>query len=318
MIGARFLAWCAIAAPIAIARSTQETQPTATGVTARLTSEPAQAEIGEPLRWTLTVEHPATVTVHLPDKELVPDDSWVLLEPQRVLRTPSPGDRITTRATWSVASLEPGSRALPRLTVAYEVGGAHEAIAADAGVADIRAVLAEGEDAPRPPRGFLPPPEGASGRSAWPWIGGATLLLAALGIWRWRARRRTQVAAARVPTPLEQLEVLAQRAKNEPESLRAMTYALAHLLRDAVDAHVGEAWKSATDIEWLARIEPDERIPFGVRSACARILREAEAVKYALVPPTPFAWNERLESARVALIALAAAPAVQRAIEEAA
>ena len=60
----------------------------------------------------------------------------------------------------------------------------------------------------------------------------------------------------------------------------------------------------------LRRVEPDQRIPLGVRSAATRIVQGAERVKYAQAMPTPFALEEMLSSTESALAALAEAPPV--------
>ena len=93
-------------------------------ITARLHAEPAEVEAGQPMSWILEVQHPAGALVRLPETDPVADDSWVLLEPRRVVRSAAPADRQeTTTATWKVLSLEPGDRPLPTLAVQVESNG---------------------------------------------------------------------------------------------------------------------------------------------------------------------------------------------------
>jgi hypothetical protein len=273
---------------------------------ARLEAEPREARIGEPVRWTLTLEHAADARVVLPKEWPTLDGSWVLLDTGLVLRSLEPDGRATTRASWSVMSLEPGERALPPIEV--EIGD--EVVTAQAAALKVVSELAQGEDEPRPIRGFLPPQGRAGARALLPWIGGLAVLLAAVAIWRWRARARRKVVAPSAPTPLDELAQLRGRARSEPDAARKITYAAVALLRRAVDRYLGETRSASPDDEWLRRVEPDERVPLGVRSAATRILQGAERVKYAQAMPTPFALEEMLSSTESALAALAEAPPV--------
>lgn len=314
MIAARILAslvWLACSLRPAHAGEVPQAQ-------ARIDCEPREAQIGEPVHWTLTVQHPQGATVHLPPAGPVPDDSWVLLESGLVLRSSGPGGEVTTRASWSVCSLEPGERALPALAIEVEIAGARETVTAETSLLTVRPALAPDEDAPRPMRGFLPPPESARARSVVPWMLAILALVIGIAIWRWRVRARRKVVAPPAPTPLERLAELRARARAEPDAARAITYSAAALLREAVDAYLAEPRVATPDADWIVRIEPDERVPLGVRSAAARILRDVEKVKYALVSPTPFALEELLASVESALAALKDAPPLARPLEEAA
>jgi hypothetical protein len=280
----------------------------------RLEAQAQDARIGEPVRWTLTIEHPADARVVLPKEGLVLDGSWVLLDTGLVLRSIEPDGSATTRASWSVMSLEPGERTLPPIDV--EIGG--EVVHVEGTALTVRSELAPDENEPRPIRGFLPPPERTGARAWLPLFLALAAFLVTLAIWRWRARARRRVVAATVPTPLEELAALRARARSEPDAARKITYAAVALLRRAVDGHLGETRDASPDDEWLRRLEPDERVPLGVRSAAARIVRDAEHVKYALAMPTPFALEEMLSSTESALAALAAAPPLAQAVEVAA
>ncbi len=281
---------------------------------ARLEAEPREARIGEPVQWTLTVEHAADARVVLPKEWPTLDASWVLLDTGLVLRSLEPDGSATTRSTWSVMSLEAGERALP--SIELEVAG--EVVSAEAAALTVLSELAPNEDEPRPIRGFLPPPLRTGARALLPWIGGLALVLAALAIWRWRVRAGRKVVASSALTPLEELAQLRGRARSEPDAARKITYAAVGLLRRAVDGYLGETRFASPDDEWLRRLEPDERVPLGVRSAATRILQGAERVKYAQAMPTPFALEEMLSSTESALAALAEAPPLARVVEVAA
>lgn len=264
--------------------------------------EIARVEIGEPVQVVLEVEHEAGVSVRLPKTGVVVDPSWVVLDEPRIVRTPS-----LTRATWRVCSLEPGERRLPAIALEIEEGGAKRTVEAVAETLSVQPALADGEDAPRPMTGFRPVPADAVGAPRWPWIASVALALAIAGGLAWRRLRRRALPAA-PPTPLARLSALERLAAADPEAARPVVYGVSRLLRESIDAWLAEPRAALTDAAWVARIEADERVPLGVRSTTARLLRDAEGVKYALVVPTRFALTEVLADARNGLEALASAP----------
>jgi len=271
-------------------------------VVARLRAEPAEVEVGEPCSLVLEVDHPAGSSVGLPDSDPLPDDSWVLLEPRHVVR----GAR--TIATWRVLSLEPGERQLPSIQVDVAEAGGVRKIDVAAGTLSVRSALEAGEDAPRPIRGFRPAPENpAAGRGRLVLLGGLLLaVLAAAFHFRRRAKRKPVPAA--VPTALDRLAGLLKCCAEDPESSRRVVYDLSRLLRGSVDAFLRDSRVALADPEWSARIEPDERVPLGVRRSIAGILRDSQRIKYALHAPTRFALETMFADARSALEALASAP----------
>lgn len=280
-------------------------------ITARLRAEPLEVEAGQPMTWILEVEHPAGASVRLPETDPVPDDSWVLLEPRRVVRSAAPAtaDGLeTTRATWRVLSLEPGHRPLPALAIQVESNGVARSIEVESSAITVRSALQAGEDAPRPIRGFHPAPERNSGGGLGLALGALALLAGGLAVWiRRRTRRKPQAVA--VPTALEHLAELARQVREDPESGRKAVYALTRLLRESSDRFLGEDRAALVDGEWAALREIDERLPLGARTTFAQILRDAERVKYALHAPTRFALEALLADAKNALGALAQAPA---------
>jgi hypothetical protein len=277
----------------------------ATGqVVAHLHGEPAEVEVGEPCRFVLEVEHAAGATVKLPEGDLVPDDSWALIEPRKITR-PTP---TRTVASWTCISLEAGERPLPAIQI--DVGDADgvRKVDVDKGLLRVRPALGEGEDAPRPMRGFRAAPEGSGGRGRLLLVLAAALVALLAGVLL-RRRALGKSAPAPAPTALDHLAELQRIAAEDEESSRRVVYALCRLLRGSVDAFVREDRAALVDADWAGRIEPDERVPLGVRRGIARILRDSERIKYALHAPTRFALAEMLADARNALKALAAAPA---------
>lgn len=277
-------------------------------ISARLRAEPTEVQVGQPVLWILEVDHPAGAAVRLPEADPIPDESWVLLEPRRVLLAPADpgGSQETTRATWSVLSLEPGDRALPAFAVQVESNGVARSIEVESSTLPVRSALEVGEDAPRPIRGFHAAPERTSGGGLGLALGALALLAAALFLWI-RRRRRQKVPAVVLPTPLERLAELSREALEDPESGRKAIYALTRLLRESSDRFLAEDRAALVDPDWAALREADERLPLGTRTTIARILRDAVRVKYALHAPTRFALEALIADAKNALEALAEA-----------
>ena len=112
---------------------------------ATLLAEPEAVRIGEPVTWTLLVEHDVDERVVIADDAVPPDDSWVLLEgPERV--RVRDGEVAFTRLEWRLFSLEPGTRQLPPLAIGLSSGLELEALA---GAVEVAGELAPDEDAPR-------------------------------------------------------------------------------------------------------------------------------------------------------------------------
>ena len=273
-------------------------------ITATLRAEPAEAEVGQPVHWILEVHHPAGAAVRLPEIDPILGEAWVLLEPRRVARGTE-----TTTATWTVLPLEPGDPSLPALAVQVEADGVARSIEVGSSTLAVRSALSAGEDVPRPIRGFHPAPEGAPGTGLWLVIAAlAVLSAAAVGLWL-RRRARRHAPAAALPTPLERLAELSRQSLEDPEAARRTIYALTRLLREACDRALGEDRAALVDADWAALRETDERLPLGARTTVARILRDAERVKYALHAPTRVALDALIADARNALEALAEARA---------
>lgn len=288
-------------------------------IRARLEVEPAHVEIGQPMTWTLVVEHPNDTEIVLPKLDDLPR-GWMLLDTLGVRRERAPsGIGNITRGTWRVAALEGGELVPPALKVEWNRRGStggepgrdpgkdKGSIEATAPTIPVAHALSDGEDAARPSKGFRPTPAFAEQRSKTAWIALYLVVVSGLGFLAWRRRGRKPAPAA-MPAPLELLVAIEARAKAEPERSREAVYDLTALLRSAIDAFLSERSSALTDAAWMARIQPDERVPAGVRSASARILANAESAKYARIAPSRFALDEMFADARNALEALAVTP----------
>lgn len=265
-------------------------------VVATLRAEPPEVQVGEPCRLVLEVDRPEGATVRLPEGSPVPDDSWVVLDARKLER--SEPTRLV--ASWKVMSLEAGERSLATLQVDVEGKDGTRKVEVAADPIRVLPALAEGEDAPRPMRGFRDAPASGAGRGRLVLVGLAALLaiVAALYV---RRRARRKAAPVPAPTALDRLDALRKRIADDPEAARAIVYDLSSLLRGSVDSRLGEDRASLVDADWSARIETDERVPLGVRRTTAKILRDSERIKYALHAPTRFALEEMLADARNAL-----------------
>ena len=277
-------------------------------VRARFACEPADVEVGQPFDLTLELEHPAgSNAFDLVAEELALDGSWVVLSAHRA--PPAAGDdpaRRVTRCSWSVASLEPGDRTLAGAVSSLVTDPRVSSIDASGATVRVAGLLAEGEEEPRPLRGF---PDGFGERAGfaanpWRWaaLAAAVLLWAVVAVVLWRrwARRRRRPAAVE-EAPLKRLEVLLATPAPTPDAVRERHFELTRLVRRAADErlHAGAAAAGLTDAEWLAALEA--RAPADLAADLAPLFAEAEAIKYAGVVPTSWALEEAYGRARRAL-----------------
>jgi hypothetical protein len=285
-------------------------------LTARATCAPEEAEIGQPIECALEVRHPAGVRVRVKAGELELDDSWVLLEEPTVATLPAEGGGERTRAVWRVASLEPGARTLELPTPRYEWDGALHALSAEPARVTVRPALAEGEDAPRPARGFRPPPPEPAPPVPRTWLAALLGVVATLVVVMVvaRLRRRPQLAPAPA-TPGEELARLMERPLDEPADVRGVHYELSRLVRRAVDERLGRDLRGLTDAEWLERTAATPGVSKETHDELARLFATCERVKYGQEVPTRWAAKETLESAR-ALVEHGAAPRPAPRLEE--
>lgn len=277
----------------------------AADVSAKVTVEPARAEIGQPVVVSLIVERPSAVAVESTKIELGAQGSWMFLEALGTRREPkaqSPGTVIET-TSWSAFALE-GAAPLPTIEVSFTEAGAPQKITAAAPVPEIAHALREGEEEPRPPKEFRDPesfPEAAEWKD-----GGSRLvafavvllaLVVALVAFLVVRRRKLRARPAVTVSATEELERLAADARDSGAN-RDVVFALTRIARGAVDAATSESRAARTDQEWLALVSSDARIPETARTAATRLVERAERVKYAGEEPTRFATDEALADAR--------------------
>ena len=267
-----------------------------------LTAAPGSAEVGEPVVLELTLVHAANTKVRLSADALRADESWVHLgwhgaQAELVSWTEIDANdpsRATTRARWKICSLEPGSRELPQVEIKIGADGIAQMIAAGEARLEVRGVLADGEDAPRPPKEFRPVP-GEPVSASWPWIVGVGLAVVALALLALR-RPKAKAAAQPRPTPLQRLQALEMRELDRPETVQEVFYELTHSVRVALDLRAARDRSGLTDVEWVAsagaELAPESR------SALEELFSECAEVKYGTARPTQWAVRDALAKAR--------------------
>lgn len=275
---------------------------------------PAEVEIGQPVELCLEVLHPPALRARVDPAELELGDAWILLEPGRALTTRS-GESAQTRVRWLVAALEPGEHALALPLARYESEGLARTARAEPAQVVVRPALAQGEDAPRPPRGFRPPPElGAPPLSRSAALAGLALFLAGGGALLFVRRRRRRVEP-RPPAlePRAALAALAVPAEGEFEAARALHYELARLLRAGVERRSGLVGAGLTDEEWLARFARTSASSPELEAELRDLLASCERVKYGRLAPTRWTSEEMLGRARALLERFESAAVVEEA-----
>jgi hypothetical protein len=279
----------------------------AADASARWRVEPAtgEVEVGEPFRLVLEVEHePGTSAAELVPGELALSDAWLLLGREEV-RSVAIGARQRSLFTWSLAALEPGERALGEELAGFVLGPAVTRIQAGETRVQVRSVLAEGEDAPRPLAGFEGELGAAPEGSAFPWalVSGLALVVAVLFGWWWARRRRARARPAPLPSPEERLAELAARAAAGEG--REGCYALTRFLREHTDRRRQRDRAALTDEEWLAELAGAPELPKSALDELGGVFERAARVKYAGEEPSPWALEETFAGARRALAGLA-------------
>lgn len=246
---------------------------------------------------------------------------------------------VRSRITLRVLALEGGELSSPPLEIEWTADGSPQRLLVTPARVRVATALAEGEDAPRPLRGFRDAP--AVDPSASPGrhvaagaVVAALLALAALLVVRTRARRKV---VAQPQSALEGLAALVALAQQPDADRRALVFALTKLVRAEVDAqdagargaetsasatnptaardvgsigvdsHGSEARAAAAlpDEAWCAlrTASPDQP---GAR-ALAALFAHVERIKYGGEVPSPLLWQDLVAQARDVLEALATA-----------
>ena len=268
---------------------------------ATLLAEPEAVRIGEPVTWTLLVEHDVDERVVITDDAVPPDDSWVLLEgPERV--RVRDGEVAFTRLEWRLFSLEPGTRQLPPLAISLSSGLELEALA---GAVEVAGELAPDEDAPREVLLPLEAPADQGAASWTPLLLVAGGLIGALALVSLRRRRGSGDAGADLASadlvPLETL--LADGVA--PVALAAE---LSQRLRTRVDVLQAAPRPGLLDEEWLLAVEESGGVAASRLEVLTRLLSWADRVEFTAEQPSRFALEETVREADALLAGLDTAP----------
>ena len=243
-----------------------------------------EVQIGEVIHCTVDLSDLQGAVPVLAEQALDPGSSWVVLSDPVIER--SAGGQTTL--SWSLFALEPEAGTLPSPLIL----SSGEPVNLVVPQIIVAAALADGEDAPRPARGFhsLEADSEASGSGPWSLFVGC---LAALALVLWGLRRRHAPETELELSLSSRLEQLRSEMHGDATRVAALHRELPHILRTAY----GDASSGWSDEEWVERAELSEsqRADLrGVFSACAE-------VKYGGALPTGFAVEETIERARALL-----------------
>lgn len=218
---------------------------------------------------------------------------WVVLD--------GPRDVSPTSRAWTLMALDPGQRATPDLEVTL-AGGA--VLTAPATALEVAGELADGEDAPRPARGFRHVEDTLVLRPGTFGAVVASVLVAGVLLALALHRRRSAVTMeARPPTPLERLAALDVAANPG-----AAVAALGPLLRAAVDQRQGAARAALTDDEWRASVAAGGALPRELVQRLDVVVARSGEARFSGQAPSLLGARELVDEARVLLETLATAP----------
>ena len=241
----------------------------------------AEIQIGEPVVCIVALGGIEGSTPTLSEEALEPSLAWFVREAPSIRR--DPGGELTL--SWTVLALEPEPGPLP-VPVLLQDG---EPLTLSGPQVVVAGALEEGEDAPRPARGFyIPGPEGQlASTGAWLF---ALFGALAMGLMAWSLWRRRAPLEFVEPSLFERLTSLEGPVDGDDPLVVDWHGELTRILRAAYsDDQAG--W---SDEEWIERAELSEAHREELRglfAACA-------AVKYGGVRPTRFAVEETLARAR--------------------
>lgn len=257
---------------------------------ATLHAEPDHAQVGQPVKWTLVVEHDVDETVLLDDLQIVADDTWVQLSGPQVVRVRD-GEQAGTCIDWHLFSLEAGERSLPPLAVSLSSGLTIEALA---GVLTITGDLGPTEDAPRPIGGPVAAPKETQLAKFSP-LYGFFLLLIPLAFFF--VRRRKVDSSPLPPEPPVDLDQLLESNASPGD----FALALSKRLRDSIDGAQGVSRRAMLAEEWLKDVRARGGIESNWIGEAADLLSWADGVAFARIQPSKMALSDSLQRAQALL-----------------
>ena len=258
------------------------------------TYEAGPVLIGAPLRLVVTLDGARAEGATLDEKAFALGYAWSVVDgPTATIDADTPVyARPAVQLEWTVLALEPGEAAIPPVPFTLADGSS---FTVEPSAIEVLPALEEGEDAPRPMRGFRDVEDRRLGDPRLVVLAMLALValpFAAFGILRYRRRPGAPGAVAPPPSPRARIEALDPSA--DP---RAIMSELGPLVRAALDELRQGGDPSATDEQWAAGLAQDERVPEGVREDAAALVRELSVVRFGGSDPTSFAAKDAVERA---------------------
>jgi hypothetical protein len=294
-IGGALLAVVALGTPLVATAQTA-----ATDVQYRVAVDRDTVTVGDPFIVQVRIRAPAGSLVEFPPG---PDTTAAVapLDPRVVRASPADaasGDAIDSVATYRVAAWDIGPQAIDLGEAAVRTRAGVRRINVGRVQVFVRTVLPAdtAQHIPKPARPLFATP----GPWWWPWL--PILLAAALigGLlwWWWRRRRRTRPTVTIDPYDLAEREFARIEALGLLEAGERGRFValMVEVLRDYLAARVEIAHPSLTSSELVAAVRAAPGVPV---DRLARVLAEADLIKFARRPVTAERARELAREARV-------------------
>lgn len=280
---------------LALSASTQAQEPASASLRYELAAN--AVEVGEPVAWSLHVEHLADLEVVIELAGPALSDPWLSLEVDELVVRSLADGRLARELTGRAICLEPGEHELAAPAVV--IGGQLQGVSPL--VVEVGGVLSAQEDAPRPLRGFRPtPPEREPAPSArWPWYLGGGLGAMALLALAWSIARMRRARAASEPveaSALERLAAVEACSHGELEAQREAHFELVQLVRQVIDQEQQRRRSAQDEEHWLEGARAELAPELG--DDLAALFERCHAVCWAGEAPTRWAIDETLTLAR--------------------
>ncbi|MCP5021015.1 MAG: hypothetical protein GY930_04480 [bacterium] len=254
---------------------------------ASLTVEPKEVHIGQPVVWTLSVEHatgdglPAEIAAPLNIKE-----NWVLRDGPQTLTETLANGRMRTDVQWTYFSLRPGSRTPSDYALTLKRGAP---LKVELQSLQVLGELEPGEEAPREMAPIREIEAGPSGHGAL-WLGAGFVAILALVLWRF-SRRRASVEVAAAPETVWKGLKEAQ-VSQDAQTARQSLFDWHRDLRAGVDSALDMDLGALTDGDWFARLRTAQAAGTYPLDEMQNVLEELEQLKYQEPLPGQLTLNE--------------------------
>ena len=254
------------------------------GATVRAAIVPETLSVGDVVHAAIRVRLSRGVRVEFPDT--LPTSGDVEGAGARVLRSDTTGGELELTAAYPITAWKPGVLQLPTAQIRLLTEGGQDTVNVEFAEAQVLSVLPADTSniEPRPARDVL-----GADRVWWPWLAGLllALLLAALGIWIWRRRKRPGEETVFVPDmpPRQAALAMLDRARVlrliEAGEFKRFYSIVSEALRMYIEA-IEPAWSADLTTIELASLLLDrgaEVVP------ALEVLTRADLVKFAKARP---------------------------------